>query len=73
MAEWIETNVNGYNVYAYDGNDWVAVNKTYAYWGSIPVQNDWYAYTDSTNTVIKGLTAKLSNPSDMSSVVFDST
>ncbi|MBR1442679.1 MAG: hypothetical protein IJ583_04010 [Firmicutes bacterium] len=73
MAKWVETNVNGYNVYAYDGNDWVAVNKTYAYWGSTPVQNEWYAYTDSTNTVIKGLTAKLSNPSDMSSVVFDST
>lgn len=73
MAEWVETNVNGYNVYAYDGNDWVAVNKTYAYWGDAPVGNDWYVYTDSTNTVIKGLTAKLTNPSDQTSVVFDST
>ena len=58
MAEWIETNVNGYNVYAYDGNDWVAVNKTYAYWGSTPVQNDWFVYDSS---VIRGLTARYEN------------
>lgn len=73
MAEWVETNVNGYNVYTYDGNDWVAVNKTYAYWGSTPVQNDWYVYTDSTNTVIKGLTAKQTTQGDPTSIVFDST
>ncbi|MBR1736393.1 MAG: hypothetical protein IJ736_05185 [Firmicutes bacterium] len=73
MAEWVETNVNGHNVYAYDGNDWVAINKTYTYWGDAPVGNDWYVYTDSTNTVIMGLTAKLANPSDPTSIVFDST
>ena len=61
MAEWVETNVNGYNVYTYDGNDWAAINKTYTYWGDAPVGNDWYVYTDSTNTVIMGLTAKLTN------------
>lgn len=58
MAEWVETNVNGYNVYAYDGNDWEAVNKTYAYWGSIPVQNDWFVYD---GTTIRGLTARYEN------------
>lgn len=73
MADWVETNVNGYNVYAYDGNDWVAVNKTYAYWGAAPVQNDWYVYTDSTNTVIKGLTAKQTTQGDPTSIVYDAT
>ena len=53
MAGWVETNVNGYNVYTYDGNNWVSVNKTYAYWGA--AQNDWFIYS---GTTIRGLTAK---------------
>jgi len=61
MAEWVETNVNGYNVYAYDGNDWVAVNKTYAYWEkSNESPESWFSW--SGNTIV-GLTGKYENGS----------
>lgn len=58
MAQWVETNVNGHNVYTYDGNNWVSINKTYAYWGAEPVVNEWYAFS---GTTLIGLTAKLEN------------
>lgn len=67
MADWIETRTDGYNVYAYDGNDWISA-KAYAYWEGEPVQDEWYVYD---GTKIIGLTAKQTTQGDPTSIVYD--